>query len=300
MLAQARIFFRERGILEVDTPLLSPYAPIDAHIDVMQVDAQDNLMGFLHTSPEYGMKRLLADSCGDIYQLGHVFRRGESSKLHAPEFTMAEWYRIGFSFEDMIAETVEFIRLFLGPISKEEITYRDALKKYAGIDYVHSSLQDLMQKAQELGLALSSDATSWDRDTLLQCLMSFCVEPHLGKDTLLILRDYPASQAALAQTCQRGDETIAERFEVYYRSVELANGYHELTDAKEQLIRLEAENSERSAMGKSPLPIDTDFIAALTKGLPDCSGVAVGFDRLMMLRHNVTSIETILPFAPFN
>lgn len=295
MLSKVRDFFRERGVLEVDTPLLSPYAPIDLHIDVMSVDCGDHETGYLHTSPEYAMKRLLSMGCGDIFQLGHVFRKGERGPLHSPEFTMAEWYRVGFTFEQMIEETLDFIELFLGPQEREEISYRDALKRYVGIDYVSCDQESIYARAQELELNLASDAREWDKDTLLQCLMSFCVEPHLGKDKLCVLRDYPASQAALAQTVERNGELVAERFEIYYRSIELANGYHELTNAAEQERRLKEANAKRMAQGKDSLPIDVEFLEALRQGLPDCCGVAVGFDRLMMLRQNMPSIHAILP-----
>ncbi len=274
MLAQARAFFSKRNILEVDCPILCGAAPIDLHIEIMSTSSNR----YLHSSPEYGMKRLLAQGIGDIYQLCHVFREGEVGRLHNPEFTMAEWYRHAFSFEQLIEETLDFIRLFLGPLPAERLSHKQALETYA-------------QNAP-----LPAEASGWDFDTLSAYLMAFVVEPQLGKDTLTVITHFPASQAALAQTTTIDGETVAERFEIYYQGTELANGYHELTDAKEQRTRLHMANALRAAHNKSTLPIDEHFLDALNTGLPDCCGVAVGFDRLMLLRHKAESLSEILPF----
>lgn len=296
-LRKARNFFFERNILEVDCPALSKAAPIDQHIDVMNVSADLHTTGYLHTSPEYAMKRLLSQGIGDIYQISHVFRMGESGPLHNPEFTMAEWYRIGISYSDFIEETLDFIRLFLGNLPSARIPYRQALLKYAQIDYVSASCQDLLSSAKKHGIDLPSDAVQWDKDTLLQLLFTFVVEPHLGKECLDVLCDYPSSQAALAQTKTVDDESIAMRFEIYYQGIELANGYHELTDPKEQRNRLIQAQKARKEAGKDPLKIDENFLKALEKGLPDCCGVAVGFDRLMLLRHHQNHLKNILSFS---
>lgn len=295
---RARSFFKARGILEVDCPALSRAAPIDQHIDVMSVSLSQEdptQIGYLHTSPEYGMKRLLAEGIGDIYQLSHVFRQGEESPKHSPEFTMAEWYRVGVSLEKLIDETLDFIRLFLGDLPKEKIRYREALIRYAGIDHCHASIEDLLACASRHGLELSPSARESNRDTLLQLLLGFVVEPHLGRDSLCVLYDYPATQAALALTHRVGEEEVAERFEVYYQGIELANGYHELCNASEQRRRLEQAQDLRRASGKDPLKIDEHFLAALASGLPDCCGVAVGFDRLVQLRHHAPTLSDILP-----
>lgn len=293
MLSAARLFFAQRNILEVDCPAITAGAPIDLHIDILHVPSG----GYLFSSPEYGMKRLLSLGLGDIYQLCHVYREGECGPLHNPEFTMAEWYRMQISFDAFIEETLEFLCLFLGNLPKSSITYREALKKYAGIDYLDATVEMLLACAKEHRIDLSASKSAWDKDTLLQLLMGFVVEPHLGKEGLCTLRDYPASQAALAQTCYRGTESVAERFEIYYKGIELANGYHELTDAKEQRRRLEKAQAERAAGNKSYLPIDERFLTALEHGLPDCCGVAVGFDRLLMLRHGATALSSVLPIA---
>lgn len=297
MLSRARSFFAQKGIREVDVPLLSTRASVDAHIDLVPATYASKERCFLHSSPEYAMKRLIADGIGDIYQLAHVFRDGESGRKHNPEFLMAEWYRMGIPFEQLIAETLDFIRVFLGPLPHEIITYREALKKYAGIDYVHASRDDLIAYIRDKKIAEGVDLSSEDNDSLLNYILGILVEPNLGNDGLCALAYYPSTQAALAQTKQNGDEKVAERFEVYYMGMELCNGYHELADAKEQRKRLEEANVMRVHLGKQPLPIDTKFLEALEKGLPDCCGVAVGVDRLMMLRHGKDHIGDVVAFV---
>jgi lysyl-tRNA synthetase class 2 len=297
MLREARAFFYARNVLEVDCPALSLAAPIDLHIDVMKVALKDNQTGYLHTSPEYGMKRLLSAGIGDIYQISHVFRDGEIGPLHNPEFTMTEWYRVGFSFTQMIEETLDFVRLFLGDLPHKEISYRHLLQHFLGIDYLCSSPAKLVECARAHSLELPENAKDWDLDTLLQLLVSFLIEPQLGSDHLLVLSHFPASQAALSKTIQLGSgEAVACRFEVYYQGIELANGYHELTDAVEQRRRLNNTNCARLQAGKDALKIDERFLEALEQGLPDCCGVAVGFDRLMQLKHGLTTLTNILPF----
>ena len=296
MLHKARAFFAERNVMEVDCPALSQSAPIDLHIDVMKVAQKNNQPGYLHTSPEYGMKRLIAAGIGDIYQISHVFRDGEIGPLHNPEFTMAEWYRLGISFEEMITETVDFIRLFLGNLPYRSMNYRQVLNQYLGIDYLTASFSKLLDEAKKNGLDLPHDAASWDRDTILQLLVGFLIEPQLGNEELFVLSYFPASQAALSKTIAFDDgEQVACRFEVYFRGIELANGYRELTDAIEQRKRFEASNQARLNAGKETLKIDERFLEALELGLPDCCGVAVGFDRLLMLKTKESELKNVLP-----
>ncbi len=287
MLAEVRAFFSHKKILEVDTPILSHAAPIDTHIEVMAIPS---VKGFLHTSPEYAMKRLIAEGSGDIYQLSHVFRAEEAGRLHNPEFTMIEWYRIGVSFQFLIDETLELIRLFLGNIPVHIYTYSQAFQKFVGIDHLAASPSDLKKIAEENNLPLTSDADSWDKDTFLHFLMAFLIEPQFAG--LNIIRDFPSTQAALAQVYQ----DVAERFEVYFNGIELANGFHELTDPVEQRRRFVQANCEREKLGKETLPLDENFLSAL-EDLPDSCGVAVGFDRLLMLQLNKESLKEILPFA---
>jgi elongation factor P--(R)-beta-lysine ligase len=268
LLAKARAFFAQRDVLEVDVPILSHAASVDVHIDVVNV-ACCGKPAFLHTSPEYGMKRLLAEGIGDIYQISHVFRDWEKGERHTVEFTMAEWYRVGFSFQQMKDETLEFMRLFLDhlPATYETYSYQEVFQKYAG------SFPESLE----------------ERDAIF----SFEVEPHLGKETLAVIDRFPPEQAALAQI---GEDGFAERFEVYYRGIELANGYHELLNSLELSERIHAANQERKCLGKQVLPVDKDFIQAFEVGLPDCCGVAVGFDRLMMLRHHLEEIRDVSCF----
>jgi len=287
MLFRVRDFFAKREILEVDCPALSASASIDTHIDVIQ--AEDR---FLHTSPEYGMKRLLAQGSGDIFQLSHVFRKGELGTLHNPEFTMAEWYRVGVTFEEFIEETVDFVRLFLEDIPFTTLTYRDAFLHYLGCDYLRLETQQLAELAQARGIHFSG---SLDKDGYLQLLMSSAIEPRLGQEKITVLTNYPASQAALAETKEIAGEPVAERFEIYFQGIELANGYHELKDPLEQRRRLDLANRERKALGKEELPLDIHFLAALESGLPDCCGVAAGFDRLLMLHLGKARLAEVLP-----
>jgi lysyl-tRNA synthetase class 2 len=295
MLAKVRAFFSQKEILEVDTPILSHTAPVDTHIEVMKIPFHNGENGYLHTSPEYAMKRLISEGSGDIYQLSHVFRSEEAGRLHNPEFTMIEWYRIGVSFQFLIDETLELIRLFLGDIPVHIYTYEKAFKKFVGLDHKTATPSDLKKIAEQNNLPLPSDADTWDKDTFLHFLMAFLIEPQFAD--LNIIRDFPSTQAALAKVCQVGDELVAERFEVYFNGIELANGFHELTDPVEQRHRFIKANLERQKLGKETLPIDEHFLSALEQGLPDSCGVAVGFDRLLMLQLNKNSLAEILPFS---
>ncbi|MBT3393973.1 MAG: EF-P lysine aminoacylase GenX [Waddliaceae bacterium] len=297
MLSKARGFFSERGVVEVDCPVLSSSASIDAHIDLFTTRFCDGAIRYMHSSPEYGMKRLLAMGMPDIYQMSHVFRDGELGKRHNPEFMLAEWYRLGFSFEAMIQETVDFVALFVDSHPVEVITYREVIKKHAGIDYVSSSDEELMCCLNKRGIEIYEGLGDEGRDAILNMIVAAIVEPNLDKDVVTVVKYYPASQAALAQKKTVGDEAVAERFEVYFGGYELANGYHELGDAEEQSRRFQDANEERMRMGKDSLPLDESFLEALDAGLPDCCGVAVGIDRLMMIRHGADKIADVLPFS---
>ena len=266
MLAKVRSFFSQKYIMEVDCPILSTKASVDAHIDLIYSESS---RVFLHSSPEYGMKRLLSKGSGDIYQLSHVFRAGEMGTKHRPEFMMAEWYRCGFTFDQMIKETCEFIQLFVGALHHSIISYREAFLKYAKVD-------PLQKEDEELNIILGLE-----------------VEPQLGKDSLTVITHYPATQCALAKTDTIDGKLVAKRFEVYYKGLELANGYDELTNSSEQRQRFLQANELRKQMGKEPLPIDDEFLEVLDS-VPDCCGVAVGFDRLMMLRHNTQNIADVI------
>jgi lysyl-tRNA synthetase class 2 len=292
MLARVRQFFAERSVMEVDTPLLSHAAPIATHIEIMTIHFQNGKKGYLHSSPEYAMKRLIAQGSGDIFQLSHVFRDGEIGERHNPEFTMIEWYRVGMPYDNLIQETLDLIRLFISESSISTYTYAEAFEKFAEIDYKTASSRDLQQIAAKHNL---SHDPAWDKETFLHFLMGFLIEPQFKG--LCVLKEYPASQAALAKTVVKNGDHIAERFEIYYNGMELANGFHELTDPIEQRKRFVEDNRERARRGKPVLPIDENFLAALVNGLPDCCGVAVGFDRLLMLQQHKKSINDVLPFS---
>lgn len=294
MLGQVRAFFATRFVLEVDTPLLSRWTNVDANIDVIETVDLPGGRRFLHTSPEHCMKRLLAAGCGDIYQLSHVFRKGESGRRHNPEFMMIEWYRKALSFEGLMEETCALAELFLGKKPHETLSYRDAFKRYVGLDPFLCSNQELIAQLTRINYGGALPET---RDEMLNLLIGTLIEPHLGQQKLTVLTDYPASQAALACCKEKEGVLIAERFEVYYEGYELANGYHELADATQLRKRFEEGNQERIRQGKEALPIDEPFLAATESGFPACCGVAVGFDRLLMLRHGVTDIADVLPFA---
>ncbi|MCB1119840.1 MAG: EF-P lysine aminoacylase GenX [Chlamydiia bacterium] len=291
MFGQARTFFQKRGIIEVDCPILTQEASVDAYIDLLPATYCGKEVRYLHSSPEYGMKRLLAEGIGDIYQLSHVFRDGECGEKHNPEFTMAEWYRVGLPFHAMIAETLDFVRLFIGDHPAETLTYRQAFLAHTSLDPFLAPEKALLEFCQTNQIPYYPNLLEEGRDALLNLILGAFIEPKF--QGLVALTSYPASQAALAKTRQEEGVTVADRFEIYYNGVELANGYHELSDPEEQLRRFQEANKKRT----EPLPIDTRFLSALHQGFPDCCGVAVGFDRLMMLRHNTSHIRDILPFG---
>lgn len=262
-LAKARAFFAQRGVLEVDVPILSPFGSIDPYIDLVEARCRNQPV-FLHSSPEYGMKRLLAEGLGDIYQMSHVFRDHENGERHTAEFMMVEWYRLGLDFQQMIQETVDFIRLFLDvPLSFEQVSYKNLFESYP--------------------------ASIEERDEIF----GFKIEPLLGEHALTVVLDFPPEQAALSQIGANG---MAQRFEIFSKGIELANGYLELIEGEEQKKRLLMANQKRIELGKSSYPIDNHFLEAFDQGIPECCGVAVGFDRLMMLRLQMEDIHEASSF----
>lgn len=297
MLQRSRAFFAERGLLEVDCCALSPRAAIDANIDVINASVSDREDGFLHTSPEYAMKQLLVEGLGDIYYLGHVFRKNDIGNLHNPEFTMAEWYRHQMLLNTLMQETCDFLSLFLGSLSTRIVSYRDTLIQYAKVDASNASLEELQIEAKRYG---AQPSQIWTRDMYVHFLLTHAVEPHLGKGEFTILTDYPPHEAALAHVIEKNGEKVAERFEIYHEGIELANGYHELSDAFELRQRFNQENEARQHVGKEVYLLDEAFLLSMQRGLPDCCGVSVGFDRVLMLRHKVKTIHEVLPFAWFN
>ena len=300
MLRKARDFFYERNIIEVDCQALQPYPAIDANIEVIEAEAAIGFIGYLHTSPEYQLKRLLSAGAKDLYCLGHVFRKNDLGSRHEPEFTMAEWYRIGFSFEEMIDETVEFLFLFLQGCPVEIFPYQEIFLRYAKIDPQQISLSDLQS------LVTMHGGDLWDRTTSLQFLFSHLIEPKLGKDQLTVVIDFPAEEAALARIVEKGNEKVAKRFEIFSDGIELANGYHELNDEIELRRRFEQENAKREKEGKKRYLLDEAFLEAMNGNFPDCCGVSVGFDRVLMLRHKKKTLNAVIAtsaqwgqFSPF-
>ena len=299
LLARARRFFADGGVLEVDTPMVVNAPVTDIHIHSAQVNLGPTAGHgyFLHTSPEYAMKRLLAAGSGDIYQICHVVRGFERGRLHNAEFTLIEWYRLGFTLDDLMSEVDALVRALLGPAAtgriSERITYRDAFLRELQLDPFTASLGELQNAVAQLGF--NASATPPHRDELLDLLMGATVGPRLGARALTFVHAYPSTQAALARLDPR-DPRAALRFELYCDGVELANGFNELASPGEQRARFEQDNVERARVGLPVHPPDEFLLAALEAGLPECSGVALGFDRTVMLATGAKNIDEVLAF----
>ena len=300
-IGKIRQFFSDRGVLEVDTPAMSHATVTDVHLHTFQTQFigpgyADGQPLFFMTSPEFHMKRLLAAGSGCIYQIGKAFRNEESGRYHNPEFSMLEWYRVGFDHHQLMDEMDDLLQCVLSCSAAERMTYQQAFLRILSVCPLESSLDDLKVLAEQHGLAdISRDETH--RDILLQLLFSVVIEPQIGQQSPAFVYDFPASQAALAKINQQ-DTRVADRFEVYFKGIELANGFHELDDAKEQRARFEQDNQQRKAMGLAPQPIDEYLLAALEAGLPQCAGVALGIDRVIMLAQGAQHIDEITAF-PF-
>jgi lysyl-tRNA synthetase class 2 len=295
LLASARNFFMDRGVLEVDTPIVVNAPVTDIHIHSAQVKFSDDPHPFfLHTSPEYAMKRLLAAGSGDIYQICHVVRGLERGRQHNAEFTLIEWYRIGFTLDRLMSEVDTLVRHLLGDVaftmSSERLTYREAFLRELHLDPFTATLAELSDAARTVGFADGAQ-----RDELLELLMGAFVGPRLGRNALTFVHGYPASQAALARLSP-DDPRSALRFELYCKGVELANGFQELASATEQRMRFERDNEERQRRGLPSYEIDGRLLAALEAGLPECAGVALGFDRALMLAAGADHIDDVLAF----
>jgi len=299
ILAKIRTFFEERDVLEVETPVLASAPVTDLHIEALScryrgpgADGGRDL--FLQTSPEFAMKRLLAAGSGPIYEICKAFRNGEAGRMHNPEFTILEWYRPGWDHHALMDEIDELLSSILGAEIGERLTYAEAFERHAGIDALRASAAELGSRARDL---LSGEAPDLgdDRSGWLDLLLSHAVEPHLGHGRPSFVHDWPANRAALARV-RPGDPPLAERFEVYVEGVELANGYHELIDPAEQRRRFESDLETRRRAGQPEPPIDERLLGALEHGLPDCAGVALGVDRLVMLTAGTSDIAEVLAF----
>jgi lysyl-tRNA synthetase class 2 len=292
---RVRRFFEEQGVLEVETPILSRGASVERQIESFRT--ADGW--WLNTSPEFAMKRLLAAGSGPIFQLSHVFRAEEQGRLHNPEFAMLEWYRPGWTLDALMDEVEALVATVAGVDARfERIGYCELIERELGLDPLTAPIERIAAATTERGVALPqtvSDEDRGDRDFWLDLAMGAALGPRLGQGVPLFVYDYPASQAALARL-RPGPRPLAARFELYWRGIELANGFHELADAAEQRSRFTADQRWRAERGRAVPPIDEHLLAALAAGLPDCSGVALGLDRLFMLVAGLTSVAESMAF----
>jgi lysyl-tRNA synthetase class 2 len=298
ILQQIRDFFAGRNVLEVETPILCHTSVTDPFIQSIPALFQADLSAteqrcYLQTSPEYAMKRLLAAGSGAIYQISKAFRQGEMGRFHNPEFSMLEWYRPGFDHHQLMNEMDELLQLTLKTKPAIRQSYADLFIDHVGIDPHDCTIEELKIIASQHQLQIGSSIT--DKDTWLQLLLSEIIEPCLQGVQPFFIYDFPVTQAALARI-QPTTPPVASRFEVYVNGVELANGFHELQDTKEQRKRFEKNLLLREQLGLAMLPIDEYLLAALEHGLPDCAGVALGIDRLVMLATQSQTISECISF----
>jgi elongation factor P--(R)-beta-lysine ligase len=293
LLQQIRGFMDTREIIEVDTPILSHFGVSDPYIQSLTTScaAESDAVLYLHTSPEFCMKRLLAAGSGSIYQIAHVFRNEESGKRHNTEFSMLEWYRIGFNYYELMDEVAELLN-DIGLEIPDKMTYADAFKQSIEIDPHTVAISELQSLCKQQGWEDASD----DRHALLDFLFSDAVIKNLNQTKPLFIYDYPECMSALA-TLKKGEPIVSERFELFIAGMEIANGFNELIDADEQVKRFEKELSTRRNKGLAEPPIDKGFVEALKSGLPECSGVAVGIDRLLMVLSEKDDINEVSTFT---
>ncbi|WP_026959531.1 elongation factor P--(R)-beta-lysine ligase [Aliagarivorans taiwanensis] len=299
ILGDIRQFFHERGVMEVDTPSMSQACVSDVHLSSFETllrgpAAPAGQRLYLQTSPEFHMKRLLAAGSGCIYQLAKAFRNEEAGRHHNPEFTMLEWYRINFDADKLMTEVDDLVGKVLKTPAAVRVSYRQAFFTHLGVDPIDASTEELLEASIPLGVE-DLVAKETNRDTVLQLLFSLGVEPHIGQDKPCFIYHFPATQAALARICE-DDPQVSERFELYYRGMELANGFYELSDAEEQAQRFAADQRYRAEVGLPEAEIDQHFLDALQAGLPDCAGVALGIDRLLILACDAEHIKDVLSF----
>ncbi|GAB3351761.1 EF-P lysine aminoacylase EpmA [Lysobacter tyrosinilyticus] len=300
--ATIRAFFADRDVVEVETPVLSLAGNTDPNIASFSLEFSGRTDGasrtrWLRTSPEYPLKRLLAAGFGDCYELGRVFRDGEAGGRHNPEFTMLEWYRIGWDHRQLILETAALVNAALALVGRSAeltlVSYHDLYRQQLGLDPATASEAQLRDALGDVLI----DPEGLTRDDWLDLLMTHRLQPAFPGDQLLALYDYPASQCALARIRRdEGAVAVAERFELYLGSLELANGYHELADAAEQGARFDQDRQRRGERGDAQPPRDENLLQALASGFPHCAGVAMGVDRLMMAMLGTTRIADVLVF----
>ncbi len=298
-----RQYFDEKGVLEVETPLLSSAATVDLHIESFSATFLPNggmpVQYYLQTSPEFPMKRLLSAGSGDIYSLNKVFRNGEAGGRHNPEFTMLEYYRLGMNQQQLVDDLSALLSGVTDFSEENRFSYRDVFIQHLGVNPHQATDQQLKSLVQD---HVDEHLGDLERNDCLDLLFSTVVEPNLGikgssKLNGVFVYDYPASMSALARLhTNKEGEVVAARFELFVNGVELANGYHELTDGDEQQYRFEQERKKRRELGKYDYPHDQRMVNALKKGMPDCSGVAMGVDRLLMLIMGTSNIADVLAF----
>lgn len=291
ILTKIRQFFAQKNVLEVETPLLCTATATDPYIDSFNLNSHH----YLQTSPEFAMKRLLAAGSGCIFQICKAFRDDEIGKWHNPEFTMLEWYRVGFNHHDLMQEMIELFIFLLDEIKIKKYSYHEIFEKYLNINPHTDKLQILQNCAAENNLEISSSFINDDRDSWLRLLLHHLIEPKINSGVVFIY-DFPIGQAALAKLNKINDMIVAERFEVYLEGIELANGYHELTDHQQQKQRFLDDLEKRNHLNYSKITIDEYLLAALQHGLPDCAGVALGVDRLLMYIAQAKHIKDVLSF----
>lgn len=300
--ATLRQHFAQRAVLEVETPILSAGATTDPHIESFQVSFEGPVAGglrerWLRTSPEFALKRLLAAGVGDCYELGRVFRNGEAGARHNPEFTLLEWYRLGWDHHRLMDEVAELVVLALALVGGtpriEKISYRELFRQRLGLDPLQAPIGELREPLLDIRI----DPHGLERDGWLDLLLTHRLQPQFARNTLLFVYDYPGSQSALARIRGEGSEALAERFEAFLGPNELANGYHELTDADEQAQRFARDLAWRGARGRVQPPSDQRLIAAMRDGLPACAGVALGVDRLLAAMLGCERLDEVLAFS---
>jgi lysyl-tRNA synthetase class 2 len=296
MLTEVREHFAASGALEVETPVLVLAGVTDVHLESLEVRRADGTRaGFLHTSPEYAMKRLLAAGAPDIFQVARVFREGERGRRHNPEFTMVEWYRLGINHHALMDDVEWLLRGLIEPrrpvAPTRRVTYADAFMEALEVDPLTAPTAAIRQAMLERGADVPASIAE-ERDAVLDLAMATIVASRFADDRITFLYDFPASQAALARL--RGP--VASRFEAFWGELELANGFHELGDAPEQAARFEADRAERAKRGRPDRSPDRLFLDGLAHGLPHCSGVALGFDRVVMVATRARSIDDVVAF----
>jgi lysyl-tRNA synthetase class 2 len=303
ILQQVRAFFDERNVVEVETPALSQGTVTDVHLEAITCrynflsdsSYQQEKTLYLQTSPEFHMKRLLASGYGCIFQIAKAFRNEEAGRFHNPEFTLLEWYRLGFDHFALMKEVSELLKIVLHCAEPTQITYQDLFIDQLNVDPLTASRLELLSLIKAHGKLSDWLTLEQDNDILLQFIFSEIIEPHIGNESPCFVYNFPCSQASLAKICPK-DSRVAERFECYFQGVELVNGFNELTDAEAQLERFQKDNRQRRMLSLTEMPIDKNFISALSQGLPQCAGVALGIDRLIMLALKAKHIEQVVSF----